>query len=260
MTPNELAAWLDSYHASARSALQRAARDGYRRIHANASRGELSAPELTASGRRHLRRYLADLGIRLDGMALPLPGAGLADAATADSNLQQLRDTLGLCRELGVSQASVRLGGFDDPQNAALAGELLATVADLADRADIDVNVYSDVDQTGSVLSAVDALRCPQLHAALDPAALGREAAQVIGTASSLGALFLRDARVIDGGVEEVRFGEGDVDFASVLAATQALGRPVGLIVRRRPTGDVDAMRQGYEYMSTLLREPSAQG
>ena len=56
--------------------------------------------------------------------------------------------------------------------------------------------------------------------------------------------------------VEEVPFGQGVVDFRALLAQVAAGPTDARLIVRHDGAGGVDALRQGREYMESLVGRP----
>lgn len=140
MNGGRLSAWLDSYRLGLRDALACAAGQGYRLVQADAGRGEMEPRELSRSARRHLRKYLQDLGLRLDGVSADYPGLGLADPRHADARVDHLKRVLELCVDLHVGRAGISLSGFDDPRTAPLR-EMLGVVADLSDRCGVTTSV-----------------------------------------------------------------------------------------------------------------------
>jgi sugar phosphate isomerase/epimerase len=256
MASRRLAAWLDSYGAGLRGGLDLAAGQGYALVHADAARGELEPRQFPGSARRHLRRYLVDLGLQMDGLALDYPGLGLADPAYADQRVEQLKYLLEMCVDLRVPQAVVSLSGLADPRTAPLARELLGVVGDLADRCGIDVAVREPDSLPGLAAEQVRALGCPRLGIALDTAQLAPEPQAATPVADLVRAVYLRDVRRGAGGFEEVAFGQGEVDFRALLARLDAAHTGASLVVRHAPEGGVDGLRQGREYMHSLIGRP----
>jgi sugar phosphate isomerase/epimerase len=247
MNDRPLAAWLPSYTSGLRAALELAVGQGYRAVHTSTTEGELDPRQMSRSARRHLRKYLQDVGVSLGALAVEHPGAGLADPARADERFDQLRQTLALCTDLGVRQATVNLGGFEDARLGGLARELLGAVAESADRYGITTSINDPAESPESCAREIAVLGCPQLRLALDTAALaGREAAA--GTvAAMVGSVYLRDARRRGDQMEETAFGR------HLLGLLESGCEDAALVVRRDASAGVDALLQGREYMQSLL-------
>lgn len=252
MHPERLAAWLDSYRLGLRESLLVASEQGYRLVQAGTYRGELNPAELSASGRRHLRKVLRDLGLGLDALGLEHPGAGLCDPGRAEERVAQFRETLTLCKDLGVSRAAVRLSGFDDAGTHDLARELLAVTAELADRYGIQTTIHDPAAQPEQLFQRLREVGCPLLRVGLDTATLP-DANELAAAAPLVGTIHLRDVRRAGGQTEEVPFGRGDVDFPALLSQLAAAEVDPSLALRHNGPGGVDALRQGREYIGSLL-------
>ncbi len=257
MQPPELAAWLASYRVRLRDALQQAARDGFHLLHATATEPDLDPRDLTPSAERHLARTVRDLGLRLDCLALPYPGRGLADPAAAEARVDALRRTLELCRTLGVPRAAVRLSGFEDDATRPLARELLGVVADLADRTGTSVALHGAPASLAAAAAPVRALQLPLVRLGLDTGQLGSDTPAIAPYADLLGSVHLRDVRRAGERMEEVPFGAGEVDFRDLLARLAGSDYAGPLVICRSPSAPViDALRQGREYMAGLIERP----
>ncbi len=253
MKPPELSAWLSAYRQDLRQALETAARHGYRRGQANALATDLDAREFSSSARRHLIKYLSGLGLTLDGLALPFPGAGLADPNRASEHVERLRATLEFCRQLNVSRVPVNLSGFTDPRRSDLALELLHMTADLADRTGVVATINAADDAPEVVTDRVRAVGCPNVQLALDTAHSDEDSPTLSSRADLIDTVYLRDIRRHGRHVEEVPFGQGDVDFPQLLAQLAANEQDASLVIRYDGPGGVDALRQGREYMQSLI-------
>jgi sugar phosphate isomerase/epimerase len=254
MPPRGLAAWLDTYRRDLRAALEAARADRLRLISVNAAGKLLDPAELSHSGRRHLARHVANLGLGWASLAAEFPGAGLADAARAEERLARVRTVLELCRELQVPQASVNLSGVGNESGEAVLREL----AELSERIGVPVAVH---DPTGHELDALAqrlaGLGQPLLRLGLDTAALPPPGSTLAKYAALAGDVYLRDVRRRGGGIEETTYGAGEVDFRAVLAALAAGGYDGALVLRRDATSaGVDALRQGREHIEPLLAWP----
>jgi sugar phosphate isomerase/epimerase len=253
MHTGRLAAWLDSYRVGLREGLEAAAGQGYRFVQANSAGREFDPREFSASARRDLGKYLQNMGLQLDALALDYPGVGLADPTAASERVDRLRAMLDLCVALRVPRAAVSLSGFEDARTGPLARELLGVVADLADRAGVDASISGGADAPAVTAAQVRLLGCPRLHVALDTARLPGTPDAVIAVADTVGAVTLRDVRRAGEQYVEVPFGEGDVDFVALLGQLQAAPVAASLVVRHDAAGGVDVLKQGREYMASLF-------
>lgn len=250
MDTGRLVAALDAYALPLRAALERGASQGFRRVELSALAPELDPGACGESARRHLRKFLADLGLEPAGLSLRFPGAGLADPASAEQRLDRLRAALELASSLGARQASVTLSGFDDARSAGLAEEALRATAELADRVGTPVCVLDPRAPLDQCAQRVRACRCPALLVATDTA----WHADTGAAARHIGAAYLRDVRRVGPRLEEVDFGAGEVDFRAVLAGLEGAGGGATLILRPEAGGRVDALVRGREYIASLSR------
>jgi sugar phosphate isomerase/epimerase len=254
MQPEELVAWLDSYRQSVKDALRTAAGQDFRLVEANVAAGELDPRGFSTSARKHLARYLRDLGLRMDGVALVYPSGGLADPRHAEERLVQLSDALELCRVLGARRATVSLSGFGDPRTAGLAGEMLAAAAEAAERCGVRVAIDDRGDEPAEIRRRVRAAGASRLAVAIDTACLAGRPANLGDLTGLIGAAYLRDARRAGGQLQEAPLGEGEVDFRNLLGELESAGVREGLVVRcDRADAGVDDLRRGRDYIRSLL-------
>ncbi len=248
--------WLDSYRQDLKASLLRAAEQGFHAVHANHGAGPaaLNPRELGPSARRHLLRYLDGLGLRLDSLGMVLPGAGLADPASADVRLAQLCETLELCADLGVRSSTVAIGGVANPDASPLAREVLAQTADYADRFGVRIAVLDGLAAPGELADAIRPYRAAPIGLALDSAALEGAIQTATNAPDLIAAVHLRDVRRAGAGLmEEAPFGTGEVDFLQLRAALAAAGYRGGEALRRDGPGPIDALRAGREYIDGLF-------
>jgi len=248
-----VAAWLPSYATDLKAALRFAARDGFRGVHADTAGTELEPREFSQSARRHLKRYLGELGLRLGSLYSAHPGSGLADPQWGEERFEQFRRTLEMCAEMRVGRAGVALHGLEDEARSHLAGEMLEAVAEVADRYGIDVSVHVGHDEAAATAEAIRRLGCRQLHVGSDSAELAGGKLIPAPTLESVQTLHLRDVRRVGQQVEEVPFGRGEVDFAGIIGGLAEHSGDCDLVVRRDGAQGIDALRQGREYIERLL-------
>jgi len=250
----DVAVWLDAYHQDLKRSLRAAAQDGFRALQASAAVPGLTPADLSGSGRRHLRHYLDQLGLRCAGLSAAFPGAGLADPQWAERRLARLGELAELARGLGVDTVAAPLTGLADPATAGLARELLAAAAEVTDRHGVRLCVEPAVHELAAAVEALRGLGAPH-------AGLRRDTAATLtapGALAAAGAL-VRDVHLLDyrragGALEEVALGRGEVDFVGLLGALRQADAPPALVVRQNTPGlGVDALRRGREYIETLL-------
>lgn len=253
--PPPLAAWLDSYRADLKSALNAAARDGFTRVGANSAAGSLDPREFSRSAQRDFSRYLRNLGLSLDALGAEFGGAGLADPQRGEQRLTQLAQTLALARAVGAPRSVVTIRGFADERRADLAHEMLQHAADLATQHDVQLAIAADPADLAPLADRLRTLNCPHLGVRLESAETPEPGPLAALNNVGVAAVHLHDV-VRRGGaqVEEVPFGSGDVDFAGLLgwlAETEYRG---SLTLRQDATTPrVDALRVGREYVTALL-------
>lgn len=251
--PAATAAWLDSYRRSLRDSLSAARADGFHSIVASTTQPDLNPRDFGDTARRHLAKHLRDLGLGLGALATPWPGRGLADPALGDERLAHFRQSLELCAALKVDCLTATLAGLGGEQPDPLALEALRAVADLADRTGVGVALHSPGDDSLRAAAQIRALGCPGVQLALDTAGTPIRATSAAPLAGCIGMAQLRDVRRGGERVEEVEFGQGDVDFAQFLAMLAETGCSGPLTVRRDGDAGVDALRRGRDYIESLL-------
>lgn len=252
MAPS-LAVWLGSYDLEFRAAVRRAADDGFDACAASALEGVLQPRELSQTGRRQLRRFVEEVGLPIAALALEFPGAGLADPHHAAERLARTRETLSLARDLGAGRVVVRSAGFEPPAPTPLALELLHELADLSDRSGIVVALLAADGRAAQAAPHVRTLACPTLGLALDCLDVPDVASLREFAAGIAGIVIARDVRRRGAGIEAVAYGEGDVDFAELLAFLDESGYRGPIILRCETRRDAPAvLAAGRRHLASL--------
>jgi sugar phosphate isomerase/epimerase len=218
--------------------------------------GDLAPRNLSESGRRHLRRYVADFALDLSALVADIPGTRLTDPHTIDQRVHRTCEIIDLARDLHVPLVTASAGALTHPESgepSPLALEALRRIGEAADARGVVYAIrptYESADRLGRVL---DALRCPSVRVGLDPAAMvmtGADPLKAIERLADLLSLFhVRDATagLAERPGKETPLGEGEIDvigLMSVLAAGPFRGP---YILRRtdsaRPMADLRAAR-----------------
>lgn len=242
---SHFAAWANSYGTDFKRSLDLLVRDNYRAIEADVTIGVLRPHALSQSGRRHLLRYLRDLGVQLAGLGAEFEGTGLADPSHADARLAELADIVRMARELNVPRVHTRLGGAPEPMTT----QLLHELAGIAGRSGVTLVVHG---KPAALLAPLRSLACDDLNLGLDTGESIDAAADVTSAQDAVGGVFLRDVRRHAHGVEQVAFGAGESDFAALLAAVEQSGYRGPLTLRWDGPDGAGALRRGLEYFRSL--------
>lgn len=246
----------------AKKALQVAADLKFGHVELSTLLGELNPENLSASGRRHLRRYVENLGLGLSAVVGDIPGLRWTDPAAVDERVHRTRQILDLARDLDVGIVTASLGAVSHPESDELspvALEAMAAIGEYADSSNRVVALRSANGDTAQMEALLAALGCPSLRVSLDPAAYvmhGRNPVDGVHKFHDRIALVhARDATVgspSESG-HETRLTDGDVDLAGVFAELAATDYAGPLIIRRTdsrtPVEDVAYARQKMQAM-----------
>lgn len=253
MGAQRIGVWLDSYGRTFKDALRAAAADGFGSVQAAALHGTLSPAELSATGRRHLVRHLADLGLRLDGLGLEFPEQGLAAPNHTERRLAIVRDVVTLAHDLGAARVAVRSGGFAADSPAELTREALSALAELSDRSGVTIAVQPADSGIHEAAEKVRNVGCETLCVAVDTLDTPDVSELDDGVfAGRIGWVTLRDARRRGSAVEQTAYGAGDVDFERLLSILEQSGYS-GPLTLRTESGGGAALHQGRVFIESIL-------
>lgn len=276
MHGSNLAVTVDDLRRDIREALDLARHMGFSAVDARAVSGPLSPGELSESGRRHLRRHLGDLGLRLASLRGPASGPGYADPASGERRIDTARRILDLASALGVPVVTTALGAWIEPawldssrpeddsasetesgrRVAARAREALAILADHADRCGVILAIETAGLPAKSLARLLAERDCPFLAACCDSGGLlmqGEDPARIgEALAGRIRSARVRDAQRGSAAApgHETAPGEGHLDVAAFLSGLAQSGYEGDLVVTRSEGG---AARQDIERMRDLV-------
>src|SRR4051794_7724601 len=101
---------LDAVAGDARAGFELASEARYRGVSFATNHAELSPDELTATGRRHLRKILSSKDLVLDAIRVASPRGALTDPASIDRTIDNARKAFLLAADLGVRTVALNVG------------------------------------------------------------------------------------------------------------------------------------------------------
>jgi len=248
---------IDDLRLGVKAGLRTAAAMDFRFVELAAVAGDLAPENLSSSGRRHLLHLVRSHGLELACLAADLPGLRLTDPKTVGQHVERTCRIIDLAADLKVPIVTASVGAFTHPDTGEVSPHALEAFKRIGEFADSRGRIYAPSpsyersDRFGGLL---EMLGCPSLKGGYDPAEMVIRGTNPISgierIISHIVVVHGRDGTV--GGLErsgyEVALGQGDVDWATVLAALQAAEFPGPLILRRRdsqsPVEDIRRARQ----------------
>lgn len=243
---------VDDFRKPAKAGLQQAADLGFRAVEIGATQGDLSPDGLSDSGRRHLARYIRNLGLRLDALAANLETGEFVQDGIQEESLDRTRRILELAKDVGAPVVTARIGQIDKTAAPEQHDRILEAVRYLADHADNVGTVFAIETAQADPSDLIAFLRevnCPMVKAAIDPAELIMDGNNPVTAVRQL-ADHIAIARARDAAAgaarrpgHETALGDGQLDLAGYLYALDEAGYTGSAVVRRidsqNPVGDI---------------------
>jgi sugar phosphate isomerase/epimerase len=245
----------------AKEALRAAARMQFRAVELPAAEGETSPKNLSASGRRHLLRFVEGLGLSMPALSADLPLLRLTDPAAVDERVERTCAIIELAADLGVAIVTAAAGALTHPRTGVPSEVALAALRCIGEFADSRGTIFAlrpSCDTADRLAAVFDAVGCPQIRIGLDPAALVMSGVNPLSPlerfAGQLALIHFRDATMgsADRSGSETRLGEGEVDLRGIVSALEAAEYSGPLFVRRTDTNN--PMQELAEAQITLKR------
>ena len=233
-----LAACADDLRIDIKTALARLPGLGFSAAEVGAAAGAISPDALTRTGRRHVVRYVADLGLRLAALRGPADGGSYADSATGERRLESMRGIIRLAADLGVPVVSTRLGRVTDASADRLS-EVVAVLANEADRHGVRVALETAGVRADVLAALLNRAACPLVGACCDSGAMliGGDDPHALAASLAGQVRMVRARDAMPGTPEEpgheTDFGAGGLDVAAFLAGLREAGYEGDLIVTR---------------------------
>lgn len=242
MTTSRLGLDIEDLRLPTKDGLRRVAELGCRFVELPTASGEISPRALSASGRRHLSRFVDGFGLRIAALTVDVPGLRLTDPRTVDERILRTCETIELARELGVTIVTASAGALTHPDSGELsdvAAAALRQIGEFADSHGVGYALRPSQDASDRVAQVLDAIRCPSLQLCIDPAALVMQGINPIAFIEALGGsttlVHARDATAGSSGHpgHETRIGEGEVDLIGLAEALAERDYSGPIIARR---------------------------
>lgn len=242
MRNSQLGIDLQDLRTDAKSALRMAAQMEFHAIEVPAAQGETTPQELSPSGRRHLQRMVADLGLRVSALSADFPGLRLSDPRAIDERVERTCAILDLAADLSVPIVTAGVGALTHPQTgqpseAAVAA--LRRIGEFADSRDRVFSIRPSYDSAERVAAVLNAVGCPLIKVGIDPAAMVMTGVNPMTSLQQFGPqvsmIHVRDAVTgqPDRPGQETRLGEGEVDLGGLVMGLRDFEYHGPLIVRR---------------------------
>lgn len=254
---------IDDFRLGPKEALNKAAELAFREIELSTASGELSPPNLSTSGRRHLARLVDGLGLRMAALVADVPGLRLTDPRTVDERVERTCQVLELAADLKVPTVTASVGALTHPDTGEPspgAIQALARIGEFADSRGVRYALRPSHDSGERIVRVLEALRCPSIGICLDPAAMVMAGANPVASIEQyVGQVILMHARDGTSGLaehsgRETPLGEGDVDLPGLLAVLEVAEYRGPYVLRRtdsrNPAADLAAAR---EHLKRLL-------
>lgn len=240
-TPN-IGVDVDDYRLETKDAFRKASEHGFRVVEFATVGGDLEPSNLSRSGRRHLLRHVAGLGLGMASLTADIPGLRLTDPRTVCERVERTCRIIDLARDLKVPVVTASAGALTHPESgdpSPLAMDALKRIGECADARGVIYALRPGHDAGDRIVRVQGELRCPSIQICLDPAAMVMAGADPLSVFERLpeqiALLHARDGTA--GRAElpghETRLGEGEVDLVGVLALLSAVDYTGPYIIRR---------------------------
>ncbi len=247
---------VDDFRLPTKESLRKAAELAFRTVELATVAGEVSPEELSASGRRHLARYVDGLGLRMAALVGDMPRLRLTDPRCVDERVERTCRILDLAADLKVPLVTASTGALTHPETSEPSAEAISALRRIGEHADSRGITYAlrpSYDGGERIVRVLDELRCPSIRVCLDPAAMvmtgANPLAQIERFVEQVALLHARDgaAGMAECPGHETRLGEGEVDLIGVLSVLDAAEFRGPYIIRRtdsqQPVSDIQDAR-----------------
>ena len=240
---------IDSLRLGVRPGIEKAAELGADGVQLYVTGGETAPENLSASGRRELRNFVARKGIVVSALCVEL--GGYTDPSTVDERIERTKLMLDLGVDLGVTAHSSHIGAVPEdptaPRRRTLAEALTAICTYAAERGRC-LACETGPEDTQLLHDFLASIGSEGARVNFDPANLVMNGFDPVRGVYDLADFIVHThakdgVRHDDGTKEEVPVGQGQVPWARYVAALREIGYDGFLTIEREagenPVGDI---------------------
>jgi len=251
---------VDDLRLPAPEAIQQAAKMGYHLIELGTVGTEFEPRRFGQTARRHLRRFVLNLGLEIAALAADIGGKRFADPARVEEGFDRTRAAMEMAAQMHVPIVVTDLGPIAAPVEDAPVFEVLQSLGQIADATGTFLALRTGYCEPRFLADLVSRLGCPMIRVCYDPGGLliaGFEPlAGIEPLADQIILAYLRDAIAGSGeGVgRETPLGAGQIDLAAYVAYLHEAGYFGPQIVRRMHAAEpVAELAKARELLDALV-------
>lgn len=237
---------LDSLTLAPREAMAQAAALKMQGIEINCARGELTPDQLDRQARKHLRHFVDDLQLEVVALGGDT-GFRFGGDSTVERFLDDTKAVLDLAVDLRVGMVTTAIGSVPESPgnpNFGLVTEVLSDIGNYAANRERCLAISAGLDKPETLAALLDRLGNDGLCVNYDPANMVFGAYDPVQSVAALGrtivAVRARDGRrYLDGSLEELPLGKGDVRYDEFVEALDAIDFHGYFVIARMPRSDL---------------------
>ena len=234
---------IESFRLGVRQGIEKAAEIGADGFQLYVSVGEMAPDNLSKSGRREFKKFVADMGLEISALCVEM--GGYTDAATVDEKVARTNAMFDLGVDLDVVVHTGHIGVIPDdpaaPERETLAGALRDLGAYAAERGRC-IAAETGPEDTALMHDFLASIGSEAIKVNYDPANLVMKGFDPVRGVYELADFIVHThakdgARYDDGSRKEVPLGEGQVPWERYIAALREIGFD-GFYTIEREVGD----------------------
>ena len=240
---------IESFRLGVRPGIEKAAELGADGFQLYVTSGEMAPENLTRSGRRDFRGFVARSGLEISALCVEL--GGYTDAAAVDEKVERTKLMLDLGLDLGVTIHTAHIGRVPDdpaaPERRTLA-EAIAAIASHAAERGLCLACETGPEDTQLMHDFLASIGSEGTRVNFDPANLVMNGFDPVRGVYDLADFIVHThakdgTRAEDGSKQEVPLGQGHVPWEAYLGALDDIGYHGYLTIEREvgdsPIGDI---------------------
>jgi len=234
-----------SFRLETRAAIKKAAEIALDGIQLYTTSGDLDPKNLTPSGRKDLKQFVADQGLEISALCGDFGGHGFTDPATLEWRIGRTKEVVDLAVDLGTNVVTTHIGVVPEKRDNPAWSMLVQGLPEIGTyAADRGIFLATETGPEPAVLlaSLLDEVNNPGIRVNYDPANLVMVAGDdpvngVVALAKYIVHTHAKDGVKLENGYKEVPLGEGGVDFPAYIKALRGIGYN-GFFTIEREVGD----------------------